>query len=312
MLKKSLMVLVLILMPMITWAGGNEWKTQVTKPEFQTDVYTTDEVKIIDYGAFGMMYKLLTADTTKTDSMVVTIQTSKDKITWEDIYSFPIFLADTCTKYKFFPLDSMLVYPWETFIRAEIVSVDTNTIDTATSEILRPTGDGTTHDWYYSTGSTYFGVIDEAILDTTDFDSTAAYNKWLVVTCGDHTRNEYVIDSIEVTVRGGCQVDTGYFKFGATLADTETTLRLLSDSTMMEAIDSTTYSVVFATNPYGTSWTLAQIDSLGIILQSLTLNTGAALRGAQGYITVYYDLGRFSPAIVSEIKWILKNKSGVY
>lgn len=307
MLKKFLVILTVILLSGFAWAGDygdiSGSKTNVLVND------SSEYADIGEYNSFGVCFRITQADTMKSDSLVLTIQTSKDLSTWTTLYSFAKYVAtDTTSKYKFYTLDSLLVNRIQRYNRLLLVSWCTNATDTSDSEIIWPTGDGTTHDWYYSTGSTYYGVIDEATLDTADFDSTAAYNKWLVVTCGDHTQNEPTVDSIRVTIRGGCQVDTGYFKFGATLADTAYAVRLLSDSTMMQAIDSATYSAVFATNPYGTSWTLPQIDSLGIILQSLTLNTGAALRAAQGYITIYYNKGDFSPALGWEGYWILKDK----
>jgi hypothetical protein len=308
MVKKLLIILAIFLLSGSAMAG--EYKSEsYTKTSCLLDD-SSDYADLKNYNAFGVEFKLMQVDTLKSDSINVLLQTSWDeKVTWETIREVArLDGADTATCYKFFTTDSLIHYSVGRYVRLLVITHYFATADTSTYEIIRPTGDGTTHDWVKSTGSTFYGVLDESTLDTTDYDSSYAYNKWLVVTCGPHTMQERAIDSIKVTTRGGWEVDTTYFKFGATLADTATALRLLSDTTMMKEIDSTTYAKVFATNPYGTKWTIPQVDSLGVILQSRTVNTGGVLHVAQAYITIYYEKGIFSPPIIWRARWSLKQK----
>jgi hypothetical protein len=96
-------------------------------------------------------------------------------------------------------------------------------------------------------------------------------------------------------------------KFGITLGDTASALRSLSDSTTLTESDSGTYTKSFAINPYGTAWTLEQIDSLGLIIKTQSVASGGIAKLAQAYIVVNYRKGDFSPPIQWQESWYLRD-----
>jgi len=307
--KKLLIVLLIILLPVLVWGRGVFQGNEGTKTSCLSDD-STSVIDLSEHNNFGVRFQITTPDTSKSDSMTVYLQGSHNKTTWENLYTFAKYVADTTTKYKFFPLDSLLAYKFDRYVRLKISTTGIATTDTGASEILQPTGNGTTLGWGRigaGADTTRWGVINETTFDSTDFDSTNATAKWLVVSCANHAKNELPIDSVKMFVRGGYYVDTCAFRFGITLADTATAMRSFSDSTVMTAGATGTYTKNFTTSPHGTTWSWVQLDSLGMIFKTVRVKTSAAVKIPQAYLVVYYNKGLFSPALLWKVNWILKD-----
>jgi len=308
MFKKTILILMIVLLPVLLLAGGHYQQWTGTKTNYQYSD-STDALDLRDYNSFSIRFRITAPDTSKTDSTTIYLQRSSDKTTWTTFYTFDEYASDTSTKYLYLPQDSMLVYPIDRYVRLFISTTGIATTDSGSSEVLQATGNGTTLDWLnVNKGSpgadtTRWSVINETAIDTTDYDSTQTVNTFLVVTCANRTKREMDIDSVKMTVRGGYMTDTCAFRFGITLADTATAKRSLSDSTLMVSGGAGTYTENFATNPYGTAWTQAQVDSLGMIFESLWIASGASAKISQAYLTVYYAKGVFSPPMDWQVNW---------
>jgi len=324
--RKLILILGIALLLTIPCYAGQIWSVGGTKTNCISDsVQYTDPVRIAGYNAFGIKFNLTAFDTLKTDSNLIYLQTSDDKLTWRTLYSFSKYAGnDTTSKYKFFILDSLLAYKdIGTWARLKYTSVPIAT-DTATAETLQLTGNGSVLDWAVvphgtpGADTTRWSVLNETTFDSTDYDSSKTIRKWLALSFANHTKTEPTINSITLIARGGFDTDTAWIKYGLSLganasgAETLATKIVLSSRTKLAAKDTTTCTTTFSVNPYGTSWKWYQLDSLNFVAYPDTLRSSAIAKINKVIAIVNFTKGTFEPSITWTNRWILKDRDNEY
>lgn len=258
----------------------------------------------------GYNFKITQADTLRDDSITVTIQTSRDMVTWLDLFSFATLGdADTATIAFWWNTDDTLkAYvgngkPWQSYMQTQIIFHDsTAQVD---SETIRPTSDVyDTLDWNYSTGSTRYGVIDEASLDTADYIYVKGEDSTCIVGWGDHASTEWIVDSLKLKCvafwwDSACSMKMG-FAIGDTSLDHIDSLTSIFGDNFAITDSPTTYNYISATDPYGESWDVFEVDSITGAFQSVWVDTmgdgtKGQIRVAQAWIEVFYTKGSLSP-----------------
>lgn len=266
------------------------------------------EFGIVGAQSLGAWFKIIQADTAKTDSYTVAIQ-SKPRgynYDWETIYTFTEMGGAVASKYMYFPLDggcdSNTYMGFYDDVRLMVVLSDSVTADDADSETIYPNGEGVVQDWVRSTGGTEWGTIDETTPSATDYDSTATVTHWLTVHCGPHTKHENTIDSVKAHfymgyVTAACSVQYGIM-IADSVTDTTTALRSMSASTVLGTTLTTAYHKNFPLDPRGAAWTQGTLDSLGLIIKSQYVGTGGIIKLSAANATVFYHKGTFSPPVI--------------
>lgn len=278
-----------------------------------TDV-TRHEINMRGYTGFAFWFRLTQADTVKSDSITLTLQSYSTLGNVNDVLPFPEqATVDTTTVYYFVPLDSMMVYPFENAIRLKIAHTDTNTTDDADSDLVVPDGDGTPEGWHHSTGTTDFECVDDGAVDadSSDYVSILGPNdgndSLEVLELADRSVNEAVYDSVVLHFQAEWVTDTGAICWGICVGDTDNCVWAQTDTsegTVLTDGALQTYTLMMTTVPgYGTAWTPVMFDSSLAIFHPTRVD--GTVRIYSVWATAHYDIGRLSPSVIYEVKYKL-------
>lgn len=201
MVKTILVFVLLVFIPGLTLAGG-------IVPHATGEVDNTKDtlelmaVKVADYDRMKFIFRLTQVDTLRTDTLHLSLQKSFYPTTgYATFYSFTdTNNTDTATFSLELNRDSVFTCDLYNYVRFYLTLGDSS--GRVNSEVIRPDGDEGTNDWSPSTGSDFYALVDEASMDSTDYNYVTGADSIDALTFGDHVKIEITVDSVRHTVVG--------------------------------------------------------------------------------------------------------------
>lgn len=316
-MKKLVFFLLMFLMLGASATGRVDQRVVVTDSltDNQTDPSYTSEFDVGDYSSFILWFRCTQADTSKDDSVTITLQGKSDMGEWgpywETVLAFAEADFETLTLCHVFSYDSLAIakYQFHDALRFQIDFTDTCTDQDSDSAQFLPESDDYAA-FFPSTGSDNFAVIDEvADVDSSDYlqvkEPGAAHEdsiEMLGVT--DHYYDEVLIDSVVMRFAGEWLTDSAFLAWGVCLADTDDCTWAQDTSLGTGLADSAyaTYSTSFATAPGGAAWTRANLDDLVMVFMPVRIKGSGYLRIYWAWTQVYHTKGGASPTYKYKIK----------
>lgn len=316
-MKKLLFFLLMFLMLGASTMGRVDQRVVVqdSLTDNQTDPSYTDEFDVGDFSSWILWFRCTQADTSKDDSVTITLQTKSDlgefNPYWEDVLAFAEADFETLSLVHVFSFDSLSVAKYQVHdaMRFKIDFTDTCTDQNSDTAQFLPTSEVYAA-FYHSAGADNFSVIDEvADADSSDYlqvkEPGAAHEDSIeALGVTDHYYDEVLIDSVVLRFGGEWLTDSAFLAWGVCLADTDDCTWAQDTSLGTGLADSALaiYSTSFATAPGGAAWTRANLDDIVIVFMPVRIKGSGYARIYWAWVEPYHTKGGANPTYKYKIK----------